>query len=131
MKCPCSLLIVISGSLKKMRNEEEIVDQICQSRSVILFVAMGTPKKEYFIRDNFENLDVPVVMGVGGSFDVFAGLKKEAPSWLRKGFEWIYRLAQNPKNLWKRYLTSNPWFVYQVFKVKLGFNWHPNTPIGF
>lgn len=91
-----------------MRNEEEIVDQICQSRSDILFVAMGTPKQEYFIRDNFENLDVPVVMGVGGSFDVFAGLKKEAPSWLRKGFEWIYRLAQNPKNLWKRYLTTNP-----------------------
>ncbi|MCK4395657.1 WecB/TagA/CpsF family glycosyltransferase [candidate division WOR-3 bacterium] len=50
---------------------------------------MGTPKKQYFIRDNFENLDVTVVMGVGGSFDVFAGLKKEAPSWLRKGFVWI------------------------------------------
>ena len=103
-------------------SKDEIVAQINKSGADILFIAMGTPKQEYFVRDNFEILQVPVMMGVGGSFDVLAGIRRETPPSLRRGFEWIYRLAQDPKNLWKRYLTSNPWFVWQVYKAKFGFN---------
>jgi len=100
-------------------SKDEIIAQINKSGPDILFVAMGTPKQEYFIRDNFEILDVPIMMGVGGSFDVFAGLRKETPSFLRHGFEWIYRMVQDPWRLGKRYARTNPWFVYQVFRQKI------------
>ena len=61
-------------------------------------------------------------MGVGGSFDVFAELRRETPRYLRSGFEWVYRIAQDPLNrgYWKRYLVTIPWFVYRIYKEKLG-----------
>lgn len=86
----------------------------------ILFVAMGTPRQEFWIRENMHHLGVPVLMGVGGSFDVLAGLRRETPAWMRHGLEWAYRLAQDPKNLWRRYLTTNPAFVLKVAKARLG-----------
>ncbi len=58
-------------------------------------------------------------MGVGGSFDVLAGVKKDAPQWIRHGGEWLYRFIQDPKNLWKRYLITNPWFVYRVLRERI------------
>ena len=61
-------------------------------------------------------------MGVGGSFDVFAGIRHETPPFLRHGFEWIFRMIQDPKNLWKRYLTINPYFVFMVLKQKFNDN---------
>lgn len=100
-------------------DEKMIVHQVNRSAASILFVAMGVPGQEYFIHRNHDTLKVPVVLGVGGSFDVFAGARRETPSYLRHGFEWLYRLAQDPHNLWKRYLTTNPYFVYQVLKYKI------------
>lgn len=99
-------------------DENSIVERINSSLANILLVAMGVPGQEYFIHRNRQRIQVPIMMGVGGSFDVFAGLRRETPSMLRHGFEWIYRLLQDPRNLWKRYLTSNPYFVYQVLKQK-------------
>ncbi len=81
--------------------------------------ALGTPKQEYFLNQYKNTLKPSVMMGVGGSFDVFAGLRQETPDYLRHGFEWIYRLAQDPRNLWKRYMTTNPYFVYRVFRYRL------------
>ncbi len=100
------------------KDENDMVTQINASAANILLVALGVPKQEYFIHQNRNKLSVPIMMGVGGSFDVFAGLHKETPSFLRHGFEWIYRLLQDPRNLWKRYLTTNPYFVFQVLKHK-------------
>lgn len=102
-------------------SEKEIVEKVVASNANILLVALGTPKQEYFIKKHLQDFGVNIVMGVGGSFDVFAGLRKETPSRWRKGFEWIYRLAQDPLNFgyWKRYFITNPWFVYQVYKNKL------------
>ncbi len=99
-------------------DDSEIVDQINQSQANIVLVAMGVPRQEYFIHNNRAKIQAPVMLGVGGSFDVFAGIRKETPSFLRHGFEWIYRMLQDPKNLWKRYLTTNPYFVFQVLKHK-------------
>ena len=63
---------------------------------------------------------VPVVHGVGGSFDVVAGKVKRAPeSWQRLGLEWLYRVKQEPGRLWKRYAKTNTAFIYQVFKQRL------------
>ena len=99
--------------------EGTVIADINASHPDILFVAMGTPKQEYWIHQYKTVLNVPVAIGVGGSFDVFAGLRKEAPSWMRHGFEWIYRLVQDPQNLWRRYLFTNLYFIYRVFVEKL------------
>ncbi len=87
-------------------------------RPDLLFVAMGSPLQEYFI-DALPAGSATVAVGVGGSFDVLAGLKHDAPDWLRgTGFEWVYRLAQDPRHLWRRYLVTNPWFVVQVLRER-------------
>lgn len=99
--------------------EDRIIELINNSLANILLVAMGSPKQEYFIYRNKSKIQIPVLMGVGGSFDVFAGARQETPPYLRYGFEWIFRLVQDPQNLWKRYLTSNPYFVYQILKYKV------------
>jgi N-acetylglucosaminyldiphosphoundecaprenol N-acetyl-beta-D-mannosaminyltransferase len=96
-----------------------VVNEIKVSQPDILFVAMGTPKQEYWIADHLHELGVPVCMGVGGSFDVLAGAKKDAPQWARTlAIEWLYRLLQDPRNLWKRYLITIPWFWYKVYTAK-------------
>ncbi len=100
------------------KRENEIVNSINQSNAKILFVAMGSPRQEFWIERFRKDLKVKVAMGVGGSFDVVAGIKKDAPEWVRHGGEWIYRLAQDPRNLWKRYVRTNPWFVYRVLRER-------------
>ncbi len=100
--------------------EASIIEEIRSSNADILFVAMGTPRQEVWIDKHLSELNVSVIMGVGGSFDVFAGVKKETPAYLRCGFEWLYRLAQEPGRLWKRYLTTNTNFVWKVLKAKWG-----------
>ena len=80
---------------------------------------MGSPRQEQWIESQRGRLQVRVAMGVGGSFDVLAGIKKDAPQWVRHGGEWLYRLAQDPRSLWKRYLKTNPWFVAQVLRERL------------
>jgi N-acetylglucosaminyldiphosphoundecaprenol N-acetyl-beta-D-mannosaminyltransferase len=99
--------------------EEQIVGDINRSGAKLLFVAMGTPRQELWIESHRQDLKVRVAMGVGGSFDVVAGVKRDAPNWIRHGGEWIYRLGQDPKNLWKRYLKTNPWFVYRVLRERI------------
>ncbi len=107
------------GYLTSLQTEAEAVSDIQKSRPDVLFVAMGTPRQEYWLRDQRETLNVPISMGVGGSFDVIAGLKSDAPAWARgKGLEWLYRLVQEPHAYWKRYLITNPWFVYRVFRAR-------------
>lgn len=99
--------------------DEEVSQSIRAARADVLFVAMGTPRQEFWISRHLSRLRVPVCMGVGGSFDVLAGLKRDAPDWVRAlSMEWLYRLIQDPKNLWKRYLQTIPWFVKKVLCAK-------------
>jgi N-acetylglucosaminyldiphosphoundecaprenol N-acetyl-beta-D-mannosaminyltransferase len=66
-------------------------------------------------------LDAPVLAGVGAAFDFHAGLVPQAPAWLQgAGFEWAYRLAQEPRRLWRRYLRYNPWFVAAFTRQLIG-----------
>jgi N-acetylglucosaminyldiphosphoundecaprenol N-acetyl-beta-D-mannosaminyltransferase len=89
-------------------NEEEVVKKIRASQAVMLFVAITSPKKENFINRWKEQLGVQFVMGVGGTFDVVAGKAKRAPLFLQKaGLEWGYRIWQEPRRMWKRYLVTN------------------------
>lgn len=92
-----------------------VIEDIRTRKPDVLLVALGSPLQEYWIRENIERLNVPVSIGVGGSFDVVAGLKKDAPRWIRKsGFEWLFRLIQDPKRYWKRHAKMVPFLFFKV-----------------
>lgn len=96
-------------------DSEEVCRDIQRLHPDALFVAMGTPKQEFWIVEHQPQFQVPLCMGVGGSFDVLAGLKRDAPNWVRGlAMEWFYRLVQDPRNLWRRYLTTIPWYLRKV-----------------
>jgi N-acetylglucosaminyldiphosphoundecaprenol N-acetyl-beta-D-mannosaminyltransferase len=79
----------------------------------MLFVGMPSPFKETWCERHSERLNVPVIMGVGGSFDVLAGYIRRAPRWMQSlGLEWLWRLLMEPRKLLKRYLTTNCEFVW-------------------
>jgi N-acetylglucosaminyldiphosphoundecaprenol N-acetyl-beta-D-mannosaminyltransferase len=89
-----------------------IAAAIRDSHADILLVAMTSPKKERFLAKWGPTIDVPVCHGVGGSFDVVAGKVRRAPQlWQRAGLEWLYRVAQEPRRLWKRYFVTNSLFI--------------------
>ncbi len=90
----------------------QLADEIAASGADMLFLGMTSPKKEIFLGRYGERLGVPVLHGVGGSFDVLAGITKRAPlRWQRLGLEWLYRLLQEPRRLARRYVTTNVQFV--------------------
>jgi exopolysaccharide biosynthesis WecB/TagA/CpsF family protein len=90
-----------------------IVEEIRASGAHMLFVGMPTPFKEIWCERHRQRLQVPVIVGVGGSFDVLAGFIKRAPRWLQRlGLEWFWRLLMEPRKLWKRYLTTNSEFIW-------------------
>ncbi|MGH7476960.1 MAG: WecB/TagA/CpsF family glycosyltransferase [Longimicrobiales bacterium] len=85
----------------------------------LLFVGMGSPLQERVI-GRLPAAAAGVAMGVGGSFDVLAGVRRDAPEWARgNGLEWLYRLAQDPRRLWRRYLVTNTWVVWSVARERL------------
>ncbi|MCC6329939.1 MAG: WecB/TagA/CpsF family glycosyltransferase [Acidobacteria bacterium] len=92
--------------------DDEITANINSSGTEILFMGLGCPKQENWMAEHKERLNC-VMLGVGASFDFYAGNVKESPAWLgRLGLEWLYRLTQEPKRLWRRYLILNPRFVF-------------------
>lgn len=94
------------------RDDNEVVDAVRLARPHFLFLAIPSPRKEYWLSKHLERLEVPFVMGVGGTFDVVAGKVRRAPRWAQQiGCEWVYRLAQEPRRMWKRYLTGNSSFI--------------------
>ncbi len=102
----------------KAEDEASIVDEIRNSKADALFVAMNSPQKEIFLNKYTAAMDVPFVMGVGGSFDVIAGVTKRAPVWMQKmGLEWFYRFLCEPGRMWRRYLVSNSVFLWMLCKA--------------
>ncbi|WP_053850118.1 WecB/TagA/CpsF family glycosyltransferase [Streptomyces sp. NRRL B-24085] len=92
--------------------QEEIADGIARSGAQMLFLGMTSPKKEIFTAAHGARTGARVVHGVGGSFDILAGVTRRAPaSWQRLGVEWLYRALQEPRRLGKRYLTTNTAFL--------------------
>jgi len=98
-----------------------VAGEIRAARPHMLFVAMSSPRKEYWLAEHGHELDVPFLMGVGGSLDVIAGVARRAPSWARRmGIEWLFRVAQEPRRLWRRYLLTNSRFTVLLAKRLLG-----------
>jgi N-acetylglucosaminyldiphosphoundecaprenol N-acetyl-beta-D-mannosaminyltransferase len=89
-------------------DDVEIVDRIRKVAPAYLFVALGAPRQDIWIRDHLRELRVPVSMGVGCTIDLIAGRFRRAPAWVgASGLEWAYRLAQEPRRLGKRYLVND------------------------
>ncbi len=107
------------GYFSDTSTESSVIADIKKSEPDVLFVAMGSPRQECWISDHLNTNNVPVSVGVGGSFDVLSGAKPDSPGWARgRGLEWLFRLAQDPKAYTRRYLVTNAWFVLQVLCAK-------------
>jgi N-acetylglucosaminyldiphosphoundecaprenol N-acetyl-beta-D-mannosaminyltransferase len=89
-----------------------VVEDINESEADVVWVGIGVPKQEKWMAMMRPDLEAPLLVGVGAAFDFHAGLVPQAPPWLQDaGLEWAYRLAQEPRRLWRRYLRYNPRFV--------------------
>jgi N-acetylglucosaminyldiphosphoundecaprenol N-acetyl-beta-D-mannosaminyltransferase len=112
--------VIVVGSQNGYFTAEQEASVACdiqKSRADILLVAMTSPKKENFIARWSDELGVAVCHGVGGSFDVMAGKVQRAPlRWQRLGLEWLYRVKQEPRRLWRRYLVTNTLFMLMVVR---------------
>ncbi len=116
--------LIVAGSHDgyfKPENEADLISEINESRADLLLLGLGTPQKELWAARNRPFLNVPVVQCAGGSFDVMAGITRRAPHWMQvNGLEWSYRLFQEPRRMWRRYLHTNPRFVWLVLKDLMG-----------
>ena len=101
--------------------EAEVAQRIEESRADIVWVGLSTPKQERWMSAHVGRVAAPVLVGVGAAFDFHAGLKAQAPRWIQQsGLEWLFRLATEPRRLWRRYLKNNPRFVWHVVQQRLG-----------
>jgi N-acetylglucosaminyldiphosphoundecaprenol N-acetyl-beta-D-mannosaminyltransferase len=93
-------------------DEPAVVEHIRQSGADCLFIGMPTPRKERFLHQHRDSVGVPFIMGVGGSFDVLAGVVARAPVAMQRiGLEWLHRTLQEPRRMWRRYLATNVAFA--------------------
>lgn len=101
--------------------DEAACREINESAADIVWIGLSTPKQEFWMAGHRNRLTAPVLIGVGAAFDIHAGTVRQAPRVIqRSGFEWLFRLLQEPRRLFKRYLRNNPQFVFLVLKQKLG-----------
>lgn len=106
--------------------DEQVVGDINRPGVRILFIGLNTPKQDYWMAAHKGRIQA-VMVGVGAAFDFMAGTKRQAPRWMMKiGMEWFFRLAIEPKRLWKRYLKHNPRFVVLFALQLLGLKRFPN-----
>jgi N-acetylglucosaminyldiphosphoundecaprenol N-acetyl-beta-D-mannosaminyltransferase len=100
-------------------DDSELIAAVREAKPTYLFLAIPSPRKEYWLNQHLEALGVPFVMGVGGSFDVVAGKTSRAPIILQKtGLEWTWRLIQEPRRMFKRYLKGNTAFIKLVLQER-------------
>jgi len=103
------------------REDAQIVDMINQTQPDVIWVGLGAPKQERWMAAHLGRIQAPVMIGVGAAFDFHSGLKPQAPYWMqRHGLEWVFRLANEPQRLWRRYLIYNPLFIFLVLQQFMG-----------
>ena len=104
----------------KPEQEQAVVDAVTAAQPDILFVAINSPRKEEFLAKYQREMRVPFAMGVGGTFDVMAGLTKRAPVWMQRfGFEWFYRFLQEPRRMFHRYFIDDIDFFWLLARAML------------
>lgn len=108
---------ICSPPFRQLTKEEDdkIVENINNNNPDIIWVGLGSPKQDLWMHEHRSKINAPLMIGVGAAFDFLAGVKPQAPCWIRNnGFEWLFRLIIEPKRLWRRYLIDNPLFIYYV-----------------
>ena len=108
----------ISPPFRALTNEEEkdVIETINNSGAGLVFVALGCPKQELWM-EHMKHRIQAVMLGIGGALPMLIGEKKRAPKWIQRiGFEWLFRLVQEPRRLFKRYAVTNTLFVYFFLK---------------
>ncbi len=114
--------------------EEEIFAQLWESRPHILWVGLSTPKQERFMAQYVDRLQVPMLVGVGAAFDYHTGRIRDCSEWVKRaGLQWLHRLMQDPRHLWRRYLCNNPAFLWHIAWQISGLrryplNWEMHAP---
>lgn len=109
---------VLSPPFRAMSAEEDaaIIDEINHAKPDVLWVGLGMPKQDWWIHHHRDRLRVPVAVGVGAAFRFLSGSVKRAPKWIGdNGFEWLWRLAAEPRKLWRRDLIDGPRFLAHAF----------------
>jgi N-acetylglucosaminyldiphosphoundecaprenol N-acetyl-beta-D-mannosaminyltransferase len=97
------------------KEDEEICLMINQTKPDIVWVALGAPKQDIWMYEHREKIDAAVLHGVGAAFDFLSGRVRQAPRWMMNaGLEWLFRLFQEPKRLWRRYTVTNIKFIYYL-----------------
>lgn len=120
IKYPDLKIVGYRNGYFKEEEGEEIAKDIKNSGADILFIGFSSPQKEFWIKKYMPIIQVPFAMGVGGSFDVVAGVTNRAPIWMQKcGLEWFYRFVQEPRRMWRRYLVGNIKFIKLLFEEKV------------
>jgi N-acetylglucosaminyldiphosphoundecaprenol N-acetyl-beta-D-mannosaminyltransferase len=108
----------ISPPFRPLTDEEQtvLIDEINDAAPNIVLVALGCPKQEKWMAQHYQKIQAPL-LGLGGAFSVLAGVQKRAPEWMQiLALEWLYRLIQEPRRLWKRYFYTNSLFIWLLFK---------------
>lgn len=103
-----------SPPFRPLSTEEEdwVAEEIDRSEADVVWVGIGQPKQEKWMAQMRDKVGAPLLVGVGAAFDFHAGLVPQAPSWMQAvGLEWLFRLVQEPRRLWRRYARYNPRFV--------------------
>lgn len=116
---------VFSPPFRELTEEERksVTERINNSGAGLIFVSLGCPKQERWMSEMTDEIN-GVMVGVGGAFQIFAGIKKRAPVWMQKlSLEWLFRLLGDPVRLWKRYLYTNSKFIvlaaWEIFKKRI------------
>ncbi|MGQ9676028.1 MAG: WecB/TagA/CpsF family glycosyltransferase [Chloroflexota bacterium] len=103
-----------------------VIERINQAKPDIVWVGISAPKQDRWMAEHVGRLTAPVLIGVGAAFDFHSGRKRQAPRWMQgAGLEWLFRLSQEPRRLWRRYLVYNPLFVGFVFLQMTGVKRYP------
>jgi N-acetylglucosaminyldiphosphoundecaprenol N-acetyl-beta-D-mannosaminyltransferase len=99
----------------------ELQARVSELRPDFFWVGLSTPKQERFMAEYLPKLDTKLMVGVGAAFDIHTGRVKDSPEWIKSaGVQWLHRLLQEPRRLWKRYLLNNPVFIYKMTLQLLG-----------
>ena len=107
----------IVGTGDGYSDQAEAVGKIAGTAPDILLVALGVPRQEAFILENFQRLNCRVALGVGGLFDFYSGRIPRAPRWMRRGgMEWFFRFLMEPRRMFRRYIIGNPVFLYRTVR---------------
>lgn len=115
--CARCVGIDVAGVHHGYEHESRVVERVRGARPEVLLVALGNPLQEHWIDRHLERLDVRVAIGVGALFDYLAGRVPRAPHWMRRArAEWLFRLAVEPRRMWRRYVLGNGQFLWRVLR---------------